>query len=144
MTEDLLPIVDGVVLDERDLTVAFSRSSAPGGQNVNKVNTRATVSFDFETCPALNEFHRERIRKMLGRRMDRFGRLQIICQEHRTQLANRKAAVERLVELLRQVLTPPKPRKKTKIPYGAKQRRLETKHHRSKLKQNRSTRPDED
>lgn len=144
MTEELLPIVHGIVIRDNDLTVAFSRSSAPGGQNVNKVSTRATVAFDFERCATLSEFHKERIRKMLGRRMDRFGRLQIICQEHRTQLANRKAAVERLVELLRQVLTPPKPRKKTKIPYGAKQRRLESKKHRSKIKQIRSTRPGED
>jgi len=137
-------IRDGIVLRGDDLTVTFSRSSAPGGQNVNKVSTRATVSFDFENCAALSEFHKERIRKTLGRRMDRFGRLQIICQEHRTQLANRKAAVERLVELLRQALTPPKPRKKTHVPYGQKQRRLESKRHRSKIKQIRSTRPGED
>ncbi len=136
-------IRDGIVIRDDDLTVSFSRSSAPGGQNVNKVNTRATVVFDFENSAALGEFHRERIRRMLGRRMDRFGRLQIICQEHRTQLANRKAATERLVELLRQVLTPPKPRKKTKVPYGVIQRRLETKHHRSKIKQIRSARPDD-
>ncbi|NLH17708.1 MAG: aminoacyl-tRNA hydrolase [Phycisphaerae bacterium] len=143
MNEEL-HIIDRIILDERDLAVSFSRSSAPGGQNVNKVSTRATVSFDFENCASLSEFHKERIRKMLGRRMDRFGRLQIICQEHRTQLANRKAATERLVELLRQVLTPPKPRKKTKIPYGAKQRRLETKHHRSKIKQTRNAKPPDD
>ena len=137
-------IRDGIVIRDNDLTVAFSRSSAPGGQNVNKVSTRATVAFDFENCAALSEFQKERIRKILGRRMDRFGRLQIICQEHRTQLANRKAATERLVELLRQALTPPKPRKKTRVPYGQKQRRLESKRHRSKIKQTRSAKPGDD
>ncbi len=137
-------IQEGILIRDDDLMVSFSRSSAPGGQNVNKVSTRATVVFDFENCAALSEFHRERIRRMLSRRMDRFGRLQIICQEHRTQLANRKAAVERLVELLRQALTPPKPRKKTHVPYGQKMRRLESKRRRSKIKQIRSERPGDD
>ena len=144
MTVEQLEILNGIVIDERDLTVSFSRSSAPGGQNVNKVSTRATVAFDFENCAALSPFHKDRIRRMLGRRMDRFGRLQITCQEHRTQLANRKAATERLVELLRQALTPPKPRKKTHVPYGQKQRRLESKKHRSKIKQTRGANPPDD
>ncbi len=143
MAEEL-HIRDGIVIRDDDLTVAFSRSSAPGGQNVNKVNTRATVSFDFENCAALSEFHKDRIRRMLGRRMDRFGRIQVICQEHRTQLANRKAAVERLVELLREALTPPKPRKKTRVPYGVIQRRLENKRQQSKIKQSRRMKMDED
>lgn len=137
-------IREGIVIRDDDLTVSFSRSSAPGGQNVNKVSTRATVAFDFESCAALSSFHKDRIRRMLGRRMDRFGRVQITCQEHRTQLANRKAATERLVELLRQALTPPKPRKKTHVPYGQKQRRLENKRQHSKIKQGRRMKVDED
>ncbi len=137
-------IRDGIVIRADDLTVSFSRSSAPGGQNVNKVSTRATVSFDFESCATLSVFHKDRIRRMLGRRLDRFGRLQITCQEHRTQLANRKAATERLAELLRQALTPPKPRKKTQVPYGQKQRRLENKRQHSKIKQSRRMKVDED
>jgi ribosome-associated protein len=125
---------------EDELTFKISRSSGPGGQNVNKLNTRVTLFLDVAHSPNLSDPQKMRLRTALATRMDKHGVLRVVSQKHRTQEANRRAAVERLVELLAGALKPKPVRKKTKIPAGARERRLQEKKRRGLLKQQRSQR----
>jgi ribosome-associated protein len=122
-------------IDPLELRVVFLRSSGPGGQNVNKVSTKAVVSFSVTNSPSLTERQRALILKNLGSRVDRRGRIRVSCQRHRTQRANRREAIERLMTLLARAATPPKPRKKTTVPARSKTRRLADKKLRSRAKQ---------
>ncbi len=109
------------------MSFTFSRSGGPGGQNVNKVSTRVTLLFDPDACPSLTERERSTIRRRLAGRLTADGLIRITSSRHRTQLANREATVDRLVELLAEALTPPKPRRATKVPQGERRRRLQDK-----------------
>lgn len=100
------------------------RAGGPGGQHVNKVNTRITLLFDFETCPLLREDARRRIRERYATRLAADGRLRVVAQGDRSQSANRAAAGERLIVLLRAALHRPKPRVATKPSAGSQRRRL--------------------
>lgn len=134
----MIEIKDGVIISSGELVFKHSRSSGPGGQNVNKVNTRVTVFFDVPNCRSLSESQKKRILKKLSSRADKNGVIRVASQRHRTQKANQNAAVQRLGELLKQALTTKPVRKKTKVPFSAIQRRLEAKKHRSQLKNQRS------
>lgn len=133
----MIEIAEGIFVAEGELTFKTSRSGGPGGQNVNKLNTRVMVLFDVAGSPSLSEEHRQQIRSRLSTRMDRHGILRVVSQKHRSQDANRQAAVERLQELLREALKPKPIRRKTKAPAGAKEERLKAKKHRSVVKQHR-------
>lgn len=134
----MIEIKDGVFISAEELVFKRSRSSGPGGQNVNKVNTRVTVFFDVSNCPSLSAAQKKRILKKLAGRADKNGVIRVASQRHRRQKANQNAAVERLTELLKQALTRKPVRKKTKVPFSAIQRRLEEKKRRSLLKKERS------
>jgi ribosome-associated protein len=123
---------------EEELSFAASRSSGPGGQNVNKLNTRVTLYFDVASSPSLSEDQKRLILSRLATRISKRGVLSVVSQRHRSQSANREAAVERFVELLQRALEQARPRKKTRVPFAARQRRLEAKTRRSRLKQRRS------
>lgn len=118
----------------------FARSRGPGGQNVNKVSTRVTLLFDFQTCHLLTPTQKDRIRQRLATRLSRDGRLRVVSQKTRTQAANRAAAELRLLELLRAALKPPKPRRPTQPTRAARERRLKAKRRRGALKQLRAAR----
>ena len=120
------------------LTFKFSRSGGPGGQNVNKVNSRVTLFFDVTGSAELSNTQKSRILKRLGRRVDKNGILRVISQKYRTQTANRKATVRRLEELLKAVLKKKTVRRKTTVPDREKLKRLEEKRRRSALKQQRA------
>ena len=109
-----------------------------GGQNVNKVNTRITLFFDVANCDSFSDVQKRRILSRLATRADKNGILRVVSQRFRTQSANRRAAVERLQQLLADALKTRPVRKKTRIPYAAKKRRLEQKRQRSQLKQRRA------
>jgi len=136
--EAMIEIVNGVFIKEDELEFKVSRSSGPGGQNVNKLNTRVTLLFDVANCRSLSGLQKRRILTRLAGRVDKNGVLRVVSQKFRTQKANRRAAVERLQQLLAKSLKIRPVRKKTQIPFSAKQRRLELKRHRSLLKRQRS------
>jgi len=133
--DDVVLPATGVRIAPRDLTFTFARSGGPGGQNVNKVNTRVTVWFDVEGCGGLTDGQRGLVRRSLGTRIGADGRLRVVSSRHRTQSANRRAALNRLVELLDAALSPPTPRTRTRVPPRTRQHRLTDKRTRSGTKQ---------
>jgi ribosome-associated protein len=142
MEPDGLRITRSVVVPEGELSERFSRSSGPGGQGVNTTDSRVELSFDVARSPSLPETTRARMLKRLeGRLVD--GVVTVAASEHRAQLANRRAARERLTTLLTDAAAPP-PRKRrpTKPSRAAKQRRLDAKKRRSRTKRGRSGRWD--
>lgn len=139
-TPGRLHILPGLVIDDDDLSFTASRSSGPGGQNVNKVSSRVTLGLDLDACEALSAAQRQKIRQRLATRVTKAGVLQVSAQRERSQSRNRELARERLVELLREALTDDPERRPTRIPKGSRRRRLENKRRRSERKQSRSKR----
>lgn len=119
---------------EDKLIFRFSRSSGPGGQNVNKVNTKVQVLYDIAASDDFTEAEKQIILKKLAKRIDADGFVNVTCQRYRTQIANRTTAIEKLEQLIGWALVKPKMRRKTKIPYSAKIKRLEEKKKRSQTK----------
>jgi ribosome-associated protein len=130
-------------IPEAEISFTFSRSGGPGGQNVNKLSTRATLRFDVSASPSLSDAQRGRILERLSTRISKEGILRVVSQKHRTQKMNREEATERFAGLLRGALLRRRPRKKTGVPAGVRKKRLEDKRRRSRLKAGR-TRPVED
>jgi ribosome-associated protein len=124
-----------------ELRFTYSRSSGPGGQYVNRVETRVTLLFDVAGSPSLTDEQKRRVRRRLATRINKEGVLRVVSQRHRTREANRRAAVERFEELLAEALRSPRPRRKTRVPKAAKHRRIETKRRRGEIKRSRG-RPD--
>ncbi len=133
--------VRSLAIPRTELRWRFSRSSGPGGQGVNTADSRVELSFDVHRTTALPEPLRERaLQRLAGRLVD--GVLTVSAQEHRGQLANRRAAEQRLVEALDAALAPPARRRRATRPTrGAVQRRLDSKQRRARTKQLRR-RPD--
>lgn len=134
----MIPITNKVSIRDDELVFRASRSGGPGGQNVNKVNTRITLVFDLAGSPSLTDSQRQRIAEKLATRIDKEGALRVVSQKHRTQEANRRAAIERFVALLAEALRPEPVRKKTKVSAGARERRLKDKKQRGQLKKSRT------
>ncbi|MBD3373562.1 aminoacyl-tRNA hydrolase [candidate division KSB1 bacterium] len=133
----MLEINRHLTLPEQELTFTASRSSGPGGQHVNKSNTRVTLSFDVGQSPFLTLEQREKILSRLENRISKDGTLQISVQDARSQRANREIAIQRFVDLLRSALKERPPRKRKKISRAAHQRRLDKKRRRSEKKETR-------
>ena len=134
MAEGDLPIRGPLVLPARELHWRFSRSSGPGGQGVNTADSRVELSFDLARSPSVPTHLQDRaVRRLEGRLVD--GVLTIVASEHRSQLRNREAALERLAETLRAALAPDPPaRRPTRPTAGSKRRRLEAKARRGAVK----------
>lgn len=119
----------------------FDRASGPGGQNVNKVASRASLLLDFETCDALKGWQRKRIRERLSTRISADGRLRVVSQQARTQIANRELAEQRLIELLKQAFARQTPRIATKPTRSSQRRRVDEKRKRGDTKRLRQRPP---
>jgi ribosome-associated protein len=141
---DEVTVDEGLVIPLAELTFATSRSSGPGGQNVNKVESRVTLSFPVASSPSLDERQRTRIYERLATRISKAGLLRVTAQRHRTQAANREEVLRRFAELLREALTEEPPRRPTRVPAPARRRRLRDKRRRGDLKRARGSPPVED
>jgi len=131
-------------IDEQELEERFIRASGPGGQNVNKLSTAVQLRFDARRSPSLPDEVRARLERLAGKRLTREGVIVITAQRHRTQERNRQDALDRLIELIRAAAVRPVPRRPTKPTKGSRERRLESKKHRSSIKGLRQSRPSTD
>src|SRR5205823_11257633 len=134
----MIEILPGLSIPEDELRFAASRSGGPGGQNVNKVSSRVTLTFDVQGSTTLSDGHKRAIMKKLATRINKDGVLRIVSQRTRSQELNRTDVIERFSELVRRALTPERPRIKTRIPGAARERRIEEKKKRGLTKHVRS------
>jgi ribosome-associated protein len=129
-----LPVTGSIVIPESELRWRFSRSSGPGGQSVNTTDSRAELSFDVASSSALGPTLKARaLERLSGRLVD--GVLTIAASEHKSQMLNRRAAQERLVDILRTATAaPPRPRRPTRPSKRAVQARIDAKRRRGETK----------
>jgi ribosome-associated protein len=130
----MVKINEALEIPDRELRFRYSRSSGPGGQNVNKVATKVTLLFDVATAPSLSGEQRTRIRDGLAKRISREGMLHLSSERHRTRGANQRAVVQRFIELVADALRERSPRKRSRVPEGEKRRRRDAKRRRSRVK----------
>jgi ribosome-associated protein len=134
MPEDLA-ITQRLVIPAADLELSYSRAGGPGGQKVNKTESRAQLSFDLEGCTALHPAVKARVRASWGSRLTKDGRLVMACDSHRERSRNVAELRDRLASIIRSCLEPPRPRRATKPSRAAKRRRLDAKKQRGRTKQ---------
>jgi ribosome-associated protein len=124
-------------IDENELQFEFVRASGPGGQNVNKVSTAVQMRYDVDASDALSPSVKSRLKKLAGSRMTTEGVLLISARKYRTQHRNRQDAIDRLVSMIQEAATPPRPRKKTRRTKGSIERRLAAKKQTGEKKRDR-------
>lgn len=133
-----LDLGDGILVPAPLLRAETSRSGGPGGQNVNKVESRVTIVVDVDALP-LPDDRKQRIRERLAGRINRAGELRVTSQAERSQVANRDRALARMEELLREAIIEAKSRRRTRTPRRAKEKRIEEKKRRGHIKKLRTT-----
>ena len=129
-----IPITEDITLDEDELVWNFVHSSGPGGQNVNKVSSAVQLRFDIAHSRSIPQDIHQRLIALAGNRATQDGVLILKGNQFRTQEQNKQDVLERLVQLVRQAATKPRPRRKTRPPASAKRRRLDGKRRQSQLK----------
>jgi len=129
------------VIPGHELTVTSTHSSGPGGQNVNKVATKIELRFDLPACESLTGAQKARLRALAGNRFDADGQLIITSQVTRNRLRNLVDAREKLADLIREALVPPKPRFATKPTKSSQRHRVADKRALGEKKKTRGSRP---
>ena len=132
-----IELAPGVSAPPAAVRLQYARSGGPGGQNVNKVNTKAELWVPVESIQGMRPGARARLREMAGTRLTKGDEIHIAAETERSQEANRQAVFDRLRELIVRALVEPKVRRKTKPSKAAKRRRLESKRRRGAIKQRR-------
>ncbi len=130
----MVKINEKITISEQYITISYVRSRGPGGQNVNKVNTRAQLSFDLGNCPELSLTVKKRLQKLAGSRVTVDNRLIIQSDCYRLQNRNRQECLDRLRKLISKALIVPKQRRPTQPTRASKRKRLADKKHRSSIK----------
>ena len=129
---------------EKELLFTTSRSSGPGGQNVNKVNSRVTVHFNVAHSAILTDEEKQTLMRKLGGKLTREGEIMVSAQDSRSQLDNRAKAIEKFDRLLTRAFAEKKPRKATRPTKGSVQERIRNKRRRNEKKQWRKKGDDND
>jgi len=142
----MVRVTPEVAIPLAELEFRTSKASGPGGQGVNTTDSRVELRFDLAGSPSLPPAAKARALRRLGPRVDSRGVLRVVAQAQRSQLANRRAAVERFAELLAGALATPRARQPTRPTRAAASRRVETKRRRSATKRlrERPRRPEDD
>jgi ribosome-associated protein len=130
----MIRVNDKITIQDWEVTEHFVRSSGPGGQNVNKVNSAVELRFEAERSPSLPDPVKRRLRRIAGRKWTTDGALVLQVQDTRSQARNREIAQERLAEMIRKACEKPKRRIPTKPTKGSKRRRIEAKKKRGEVK----------
>ena len=133
----MLAVNSQITIPDAELRLSFSRSSGPGGQNVNKVNSKATLHWQASNSPSLPADVRARFVQKYASRLTNEGEIVIASQESRDQPKNIAACYEKLREMILAVARPPKKRRPTRPTLGSKTRRLKAKKQRSQVKEHR-------
>jgi len=137
----MIKVSDKLSLHDNELHFDFIRASGPGGQNVNKVATAVQLRFNIAASASLSEDIKVRLKKIAGKKITDNGVLIIEARRFRSQQKNRHDAIDRLIKLITKAENVPQKRIKTKPPKSAKEKRLQDKQHRSKIKQGRTADP---
>jgi ribosome-associated protein len=139
----MIQVTPKIALDPAELHFAYVRSSGPGGQNVNKVASAVQLRFFPLRSPNLPPAIAKRLLGIAGRRVNAAGAIIIDARRQRTQEANRREAIARLVAWIQQAATPPRKRLRTRPTAASRARRLRDKRRRSQRKEERRRRPDD-
>jgi ribosome-associated protein len=142
--QDGIELAPGVFAPAGAVRLQYARSGGPGGQNVNKLNTKAELWVRINAIQGLRDAARARLRALAASRLTKSDEIHIASETARSQEANRQAAFDRLRDLIVRAKVEPKVRKKTKPSKAARQRRLEGKRRRGEVKRHRGGRVSED
>ena len=123
----MIELNENITIDEKDISFVFSRSAGPGGQNVNKVSTAVCLKFNIKESASINDTVKARLYTIAENKINSRGELIISSNTYRTQLQNKKSAMDKLADLIEQASRIPKKRKKIKPSLASKHRRLESK-----------------
>lgn len=137
-----IELARGVWISSDALRVQYARSRGPGGQNVNKVNTKAEIWAPIGQIVGLSDAAAQRLRAIAGKRLTLRDEIHVAADQSRSQERNRQEAIGRLASMISTALHEPKPRRKTKPSRAAKMRRVESKRRRGQIKNRRQGRAD--